>query len=99
MKWAALLAWVANARGRVLRPRTRARREGKRRRRGPASREGRPPAGGGFVMGTSGRPNGAQKDQPRRGQGPRPPMIFGHFGLAAAGLVVWIIYVAADTEA
>jgi hypothetical protein len=25
-----------------------------------------------------------------------PPMVFGHFGLAAAGLVVWIIYVFVD---
>ena len=27
------------------------------------------------------------------------PVIFGHFALAAIGLVVWIIYVVADTEA
>lgn len=27
------------------------------------------------------------------------PVVFGHFLLAAAGLVVWIIYVAADTTA
>jgi hypothetical protein len=29
----------------------------------------------------------------------RPPLILGHFGLAAAGLVVWIVYLASDTEA
>lgn len=29
----------------------------------------------------------------------RPPLIFGHFLLAAAGLVVWIIYVIADMTA
>jgi manganese efflux pump family protein len=29
----------------------------------------------------------------------RPPLILGHFLLAAAGLVVWIVYVAADKEA
>jgi manganese efflux pump family protein len=28
-----------------------------------------------------------------------PPLIFGHFVLAAAGLVLWIIYVATDKEA
>lgn len=27
------------------------------------------------------------------------PVVFGHFLLAAAGLVVWIVYVATDTEA
>jgi len=29
----------------------------------------------------------------------RPPLVFGHFLLAAAGLVVWIIYVVNDSEA
>lgn len=28
-----------------------------------------------------------------------PPLIFGHFLLAAAGLVLWIIYVATDSDA
>jgi hypothetical protein len=28
-----------------------------------------------------------------------PELVFGHFLLAAAGLIVWIVYVAADTEA
>jgi hypothetical protein len=28
----------------------------------------------------------------------RPPLVFGHFLLAVAGLVVWIIYVANDNE-
>jgi manganese efflux pump family protein len=28
-----------------------------------------------------------------------PPMVFGHFGLAALGLVVWIIFVATGTTA
>jgi hypothetical protein len=27
-----------------------------------------------------------------------PPVIFGHFGLAAAGLVIWIIYLVTDSE-
>jgi hypothetical protein len=29
----------------------------------------------------------------------RPPLILGHFALAATGLVLWIIYVATDSEA
>jgi hypothetical protein len=28
----------------------------------------------------------------------RPPLILGHFGLAATGLVLWIIYVASDSS-
>jgi hypothetical protein len=28
-----------------------------------------------------------------------PPLIFGHFGLAVIGLIVWIIYLATDTDA
>jgi hypothetical protein len=28
-----------------------------------------------------------------------PPVIFAHFGLAAAGLVIWIIYLVANTKA
>jgi manganese efflux pump family protein len=28
-----------------------------------------------------------------------PPAVFGHFGLAAAGLVLWIVYVINDAEA
>jgi hypothetical protein len=29
----------------------------------------------------------------------RPPVVFGHFLLAAAGLVVWIVYVVSDSQA
>jgi hypothetical protein len=29
----------------------------------------------------------------------RPPVVFSHFLLAAAGLVVWIVYLVADTDA
>ena len=36
--------------------------------------------------------------EPRTSSFP-PALIFGHFGLAAAGLVLWIIYVATDTTA
>jgi hypothetical protein len=28
----------------------------------------------------------------------RPPLVFGHFGLAVAGLVVWIVYLVNDNE-
>jgi hypothetical protein len=38
-----------------------------------------------------------QADQP--GRRIRPPLIFSHLGLAATGLVVWIIYVASNTKA
>jgi hypothetical protein len=37
-----------------------------------------------------------QADQP--GRRIRPPLIFGHMALAATGLVLWIIYVAADKK-
>src|SRR3954468_3218540 len=56
-------------------------------------------AGGGFVMLAIWLRNGGPSQQTQPGQRIRPPMIFGHFGLAAAGLVVWIIYVAADKKA
>jgi len=29
----------------------------------------------------------------------RPPLILGHFALAATGLVLWIVYLAADSDA
>jgi hypothetical protein len=38
-----------------------------------------------------------QADQP--GRRIRPPLIFTHLGLAASGLVVWIIYLASGTRA
>jgi hypothetical protein len=38
-----------------------------------------------------------QADQP--GRRIRPPLIFTHLGLAAGGLVVWIIYLASHTRA
>ena len=39
----------------------------------------------------------AQSSQP--GRRIRPPLIFGHMLLAATGLVLWIIYVASDSDA
>jgi hypothetical protein len=56
-------------------------------------------AGGGFVMLGIWLRNGGPGQQSQPGQRIRPPLIFSHFGLAAAGLVVWIIYVAADKDA
>jgi hypothetical protein len=38
-----------------------------------------------------------QADQP--GRRIRPPLIFGHMGLAATGLVLWIIYLASGSRA
>jgi hypothetical protein len=54
-------------------------------------------AGGGFVLlGTWVAKGGAR----RGGAGSRfpVPLIFGHFLLAATGLVLWIVYVAADKD-
>jgi uncharacterized membrane-anchored protein len=53
-------------------------------------------AGGGFyLLGTwiaKGGARGGNSNFP-------PPLIFGHFVLAAAGLIVWIAYVATDSDA
>lgn len=55
-------------------------------------------AGGGFVLlGTWLAKGGARPDGPET-RFPAP-VIFGHFLLAAIGLVLWIVYVAADTGA
>jgi hypothetical protein len=53
-------------------------------------------AGGGFyLLGTWIAKGGAR---PGNSNFP-PPLILGHFVLAAAGLVIWIIYVATDSKA
>jgi hypothetical protein len=54
-------------------------------------------AGGGFYMLATWVSNGGTR-QPRTSNFP-PALIFGHFALAAIGLVGWIIYVITDTEA
>jgi hypothetical protein len=54
-------------------------------------------AGGGFYMLATWVSKGGTR-QPRTSNFP-PALIFGHFALAAVGLVVWIIYVITDTEA
>lgn len=53
-------------------------------------------AGGGLVMLAVwlGRGGMRQREDGRI----RPPLILAHFGLAAAGLVLWIVYVAADSD-
>jgi|SRR5215204_2400741 len=53
-------------------------------------------AGGGFLLLSTwlGRDGMRQRERGRI----RPPLIFGHFLLAAAGLVLWIVYVATDSD-
>jgi hypothetical protein len=53
-------------------------------------------AGGGFVLLARWLASGGMK---QTGSGRiRPALILGHFGLAATGLVLWIIYVATDSS-
>jgi hypothetical protein len=54
-------------------------------------------AGGGFVLLLRWLKHGGMRQ--REGRQIRPPLILGHFGLAAAGLVLWIIYLATDSDA
>ena len=56
-------------------------------------------AGGGFVLLSIWLRNGGPAAASRPGSRIRPPLIFSHMALAATGLVLWIIYVASDTEA
>jgi hypothetical protein len=55
-------------------------------------------AGGFYLLGTWLARGGIRQQQTRTTRFPAP-VIFGHFLLAAAGLVVWIIYLAADKRA
>jgi hypothetical protein len=56
-------------------------------------------AGGGFILlGTWITRGGPRQAQAGASRFP-PALIFGHFALAATGLVIWIIYVLTDTEA
>jgi len=54
-------------------------------------------AGGGLVLLATwlGRDGMRQRERGRI----RPPLILGHFLLAATGLVLWIVYVATDSDA
>jgi hypothetical protein len=56
-------------------------------------------AGGGFVLLTIWLSRGGMRQQGPGGNRIRPPLILSHFLLAAAGLVVWIVYIAADSKA
>jgi hypothetical protein len=53
---------------------------------------------GGFGLLAIWLQRGGIKQAGEPGRRIRPPLIFTHFGLAAAGLVVWIIYLAADKK-
>ena len=55
-------------------------------------------AGGGFTLLATWLRNGGMQQQDQPGRRIRPPLILSHFGLAAIGLVVWIIYVASDSD-
>jgi hypothetical protein len=54
-------------------------------------------AGGGFVLLASWISKGGTREQGST-QLP-PPVVFGHFLLAVAGLIVWIIYLVVDEDA
>jgi hypothetical protein len=56
-------------------------------------------AGGGFTLLGLWLRRGGVRQQSTGTTSFRPGLIFGHFLLAATGLVLWIVYVATDTEA
>ena len=56
-------------------------------------------AGGGFVMLAIWLSRGGMQQGDRQGSRIRPPLILGHFALAATGLVLWIVYAASDSDA
>ena len=56
-------------------------------------------AGGGFVLLTIWLARGGMRQGREGGSRIRPPLILSHFLLAATGLVIWIIYLAADKDA
>jgi manganese efflux pump family protein len=55
-------------------------------------------AGGGFVLLALWLGHGGMR-QRQPGRQIRPPLILSHFALAAAGLVLWIVYVFSDSDA
>ena len=55
-------------------------------------------AGGGFALLALWVARGGLAQQREAGDRIRPPLIFSHFGLAATGLVLWIIYVVTDSD-
>jgi flagellar basal body-associated protein FliL len=56
-------------------------------------------AAGGFVLLTIWLSRGGMRQAHEAGARIRPPLILSHFLLAATGLVVWIIYIATDSDA
>jgi hypothetical protein len=50
-----------------------------------------------FMLATWARAGGVRTDAGTNSHFP-PPVVFGHFLLAAAGLVVWVIYLATDSD-
>jgi hypothetical protein len=56
-------------------------------------------AGGGFVLLAIWLSRGGMQQGREPGSRIRPPLILGHFLLAATGLVIWIIYIATDSDA
>ena len=56
-------------------------------------------AGGGFVLLAIWLQRGGMRQARESGARIRPPLILGHFALAATGLVLWIIYLANDADA
>lgn len=56
-------------------------------------------AGGGFVLLSIWLSRGGMRRQGEGGNRIRPPLIMSHFLLAAAGLVLWIIYLVDDKDA
>ena len=53
---------------------------------------------GGLYLLTTWLRNGGMQHADRPGRRIRPPLILGHFALAATGLVLWIVYVASDSS-
>lgn len=56
-------------------------------------------AGGGFVLLAIWLSRGGMQEGREPGSRIRPPLILSHFLLAATGLVIWIIYIATDSDA
>jgi hypothetical protein len=54
---------------------------------------------GGFTMLALWVQGGGLRQAGQSGAVIRPPLLFGHAGLAATGLVLWIIYLASDSDA
>ena len=55
-------------------------------------------AGGGFAMLGLWLKHGGMRQSDLPGNRIRPARIFSHFALAATGLVIWIVYVASDSD-